>query len=443
MLRAKLHVSMVVLALAGLAACGKEETPGETGGKSTTSGVTGGGGQATGGGGSGGSGGETGGSGGAPVVVTPEDFEGVDVSAVPDGVAPTGCEGGFDADTGALDLGLGGAVTTLLVGAEGGILRANGVACTAKNGDPATLGALRSIKVLGTAADETVILDLAHQPFGQGLLVDGAGITVDLGDGNDAFLLRGSYGVDQIAAGTDKGAPAFDLDSNGKADTFVAGAESLTVSFGPGNDVFHASGIGSGAPLAVTITAFGGAGDDRLQGGAGNDVLHGGAGDDVFETADKPDGKDVYDGGDGQDLVDYRKRTAPLAISLDGQANDGESGEHDELQASMEGMIGGSGDDVLLGGPGDDQIHGGAGNDLLRGGAGSDTLRGEDGDDVLEGEDGDDYLYGDAGDDQVSGGPGSDMLDGGGGKNLLDAGASDGDICIASPTDIVLACELY
>lgn len=444
MLRKGLWTSTFALAIVGLAACGKGETPGETGGKATSTSTASNGGGGAGGGGTGGTGGQTGGAGGSgPVVVDPADFAGVDVSTVPIGKAPSGCEGGFDPESGALALTLGGEVTTLLLGGDGGILRANEVACSTKDGAPANLAALRSIAITGTAANEIVIIDLAHQPLGKELLQSGSGITIDLGDGEDALFIRGGYGHDKMFAGTDKGAPAFDLDGDGKADTFVEGAESLTVSLGPGNDGFHASGIAGGAPLGVPITIFGDAGDDRLQGGAGNDTLHGGAGDDVFETAAKPDGKDVYAGGEGSDTVDYGKRTSPLAVSIDGQANDGEAGEHDDVQLDVEGIVGGSADDVLIGGPNDDHIHGGAGKDLIRGGPGADTLRGEDGDDVLDGEAGDDSLYGDAGDDKITGGIGDDVLDGGEGKNLLDAGDGDGDICIAPPTDKVLACELW
>ena len=41
-------------------------------------------------------------------------------------------------------------------------------------------------------------------------------------------------------------------------------------------------------------------------------------------------------GGDGSDTVDYGDRSAPLNISLDGRADDGESGERDDVGADVD-----------------------------------------------------------------------------------------------------------
>ena len=54
-----------------------------------------------------------------------------------------------------------------------------------------------------------------------------------------------------------------------------------------------------------------------LTGGEGNDVLDGGG------------GADTLGGGEGYDLADYSARTAPVSLTLDGAANDGEAGEQD------------------------------------------------------------------------------------------------------------------
>jgi Ca2+-binding RTX toxin-like protein len=422
------HAGLAAAALLVFTACGKGDPSHPSGSSSTGEGGGGAPATSSSSSSSGGSGaGEVGGSGGAggagPITVVPEDFEGIDVSTIPQGSAPGGCAGGFDVASGDLALTLGGDVKVVLLGMVSGVLTANGVPCAASDGTPASAAATHSVHVTGTAADEVFILDLATGPLGAPLLA--GGVHVDLGEGHDTFALRGSYGVDHITAGSLDGGSAFDLDGSGKPDVFVAGAEALLVSLGPGNDFFRGAGVDGSPPLALAITVYGGAGDDLLEGGAGDDTLHGGPGDDTFTTAATADGADTYDGGEGHDTVDYSLRTAALAVSLDGKANDGAPGEKDDVTLTIEGIIGGAGDDVLLGGPGDDTIRGGPGNDVIKGGPG------------------DDSLYGDAGDDVLEGGPGDDMLDGGPGHNSLNGGEGDGDICIDDQQGIILACELY
>ena len=91
--------------------------------------------------------------------------------------------------------------------------------------------------------------------------------------------------------------------------------------------------VGSADDNALT----GGAGNDSVQGGAGNDTLHGGT------------GADTLAGGAGTDTADYGARAAPLTVTLDGGANDGETGENDNARADVENVIGGAGDDSLVG----------------------------------------------------------------------------------------------
>lgn len=403
--------------LAALVACGKGGTDPSTSSTDTGSGGAGAGGQAT--TSSGGQGG-----GGAPVVIVPEDFEGLDLSAVPAGKAPAGCSA-FDDSTGKLALTLGGEASTLLLAAVGGVIQANGVDCTTAAGKKADVTLVRSVVITGTDADEAVIVDLAAGPFGAKLLTPGGGISVDLGGGKNSFALRGSYGAEKLHAGLLSGKSALDLDGDGAPDTFVTGVDAMTVSLGPGDDDFSAAGFSAATALTIPVTIYGGAGNDTLQGGAGDDTLHGGAGDDVFLTAAKADGADSYDGGEGNDTVDYSKRSAALTVTLDDVVDDGEPGEHDDVQSTVETVIGGAGSDTLSCGEVGCTLRGGGGNDKLRGGAGDDTL------------------YGDEGNDDLAGGPGSDLLDGGEGQNRLEGGEGDGDICLAAAGDAVIACELY
>jgi Ca2+-binding RTX toxin-like protein len=141
----------------------------------------------------------------------------------------------------------------------------------------------------------------------------------------------------------------------------------------------------------------GGDGDDRLRGGGSIDTLDGGM------------GEDTLDGDLGIDLADYRSRGLGVLVTLDGIQNDGYPGEHDRIESSVEGVIGGSGDDTLSGswrgdrlqgGPGDDSLWGAGGGDVLNGGPGDDDVNGGDGSDTFETDavpDGADTFHGDAG----------------------------------------------
>lgn len=371
-----------------------------SGGDMTSSGdtTTGAGGSTTGAGGGGGAGGS--------IPVVPADFEGIDVTMAPSGKPPQGCVGGFDAATGALDLTLGGEVSALLLATVNGEIQANGVTCTAADTTAATTANTLTIHVTGTAADEAMILDFATGPFGSKLLTAGGGIHVDLGAGKNSFFLRGTLGADTVTAGTAAGKAIFDPTKAGSATVDVASAQVITVSLGPGNDGFQAAGVAGSAPLALSVTVFGGAGDDVLEGGAGGDKLHGGEGNDTFKTRGAADGADRYDGDAGADTMDYSNRTAALTVSIGTIADDGAAGEKDDVAAGMETLLGGSGDDKLVGSTGDESIYGNVGNDVLMGGSGSDLL---------------------------DGGPGVDVLDGGGG---------DGDICISEPNEPIKGCEI-
>jgi Ca2+-binding RTX toxin-like protein len=343
---------------------------------------------------------------GGGATISDADFEGIDPAMAPSGKPPSGCLGGFDVKTGALALTLGSDVSALLLATVNGEIQANGVTCTAADMTPATTLTTTSIQITGTAADETVILDLATGAFGPKLLAAGGGIHIDLGAGKNAFYLRGSMGADTITAGSLAGKAVFDPEKASLATVDVAGAQTITVSLGPGNDVFRASGVAGSAPLSVAVTAFGGADDDVLEGGSGDDSLHGGPGDDTFHTASTPDGADTYDGGDGTDTMDYANRTKALVVTMGDQANDGEAGEKDDVTATVEALLGGSGDDHLTGSANDDTIYGNAGNDVLAGGAGA------------------------------------DLLDGGPGKDVFDGGPGEGDICISEAGESAKSCEL-
>jgi hypothetical protein len=173
---------------------------------------------------------------------------------------------------------------------------------------------------------------------------------------------------------------------------------SITFNLGDGDDELE------GGPANETILA--GPGNDAIRGGReGNDLEDGGPGDDRFDESVAGEGSDTFIGGDGRDELTYSGsaldgRISPLTVTLDGIANDGESGEQDNVGGDIESVTGGRGPDTLIGSEDSNELHGGAGDDVLRGLGGSDRLDGGDGNDQIDARDGSPDL--------VSCGPGFD-----------------------------------
>lgn len=131
-------------------------------------------------------------------------------------------------------------------------------------------------------------------------------------------------------------------------------------------------------------------GRDVLIGGAGDDVLSGGAGNDILMPGLR-NGQDVdyVDGGAGRDLVSF----ADIATGVTIRLYDDFIYDPTLVLTSIEGAIGGSGDDTFLGdaganrfygGDGDDTLDGNEGRDLLVGGAGNDRYYGDNLDTIIE-----------------------------------------------------------
>jgi len=175
----------------------------------------------------------------------------------------------------------------------------------------------------------------------------------------------------------------------------------------------------------------------RVQGDPETVVVHGGPGADDLDLGI---GQFVADGGPGPDVirartVTYAGRTAPVSVTDDGFANDGEAGEGDDVRAAVVNadlgvkvqfhVIGGRADDhltgdIVEGGGGDDRIEtlwhaeGGDGNDVLSVVPGGSIVWAE-----LIGGPGDDRITGGVGDDFLTGGPGADVVRGGPGTDQL------------------------
>jgi Ca2+-binding RTX toxin-like protein len=314
------------------------------------------------------------------------------------------------------------------------------VANAAIGGAECTVADTKKITINGDAGDNKVIIDYVNGVFGAGVS-GGPNIVIALGGETvgDSVKIRGSSGADLYTFGVSGAA----INSDMLPDISFSGVEDLVVSTGPGNDVVTGDGgKGTGLAFPVAFTVYGGDGDDTLTGGAVTSNLYGGEGNDTFKQQSAKVA-DIMDGGNGIDVVDYSVRTSSLTITVgDGNANDGEAGEGDEVQNTIENVIGssaadsisaaadtvdvahtftgGDGDDTLTGGNGVDVLNGGKGNDTLDGGNGDDTLNGNDGNDTLIGGGGNDILNGNDGDDVLQGGAGNDTLNGGKGSDTAD-----------------------
>lgn len=376
-----------------------------------------------------------------------------------------------------------------------GALLVNGAQC-----GTATATTVKRIVVTGSTGANTVILDFINGTFAPGYGTT-VGVAVDLAGGTDSLKIRGSGSADTVTFGAD----GFSFNADTVRDGTMTGVEEVVVSLGAGNDVFSGSGgYGTGAAYTAALEAYGGEGNDTLTGGTGADTLHGGAGNDTlrgatdaaldvaadilngdadndtFDAGNATNGGDTFNGGAGTDTVSYANRTNDLTVTMGAGANDGETGETDNVAADVEVLTGGGGDDTLTGGTANNTINGGAGDDTIDGGAGDDTLNGDAGDDTfnspaadgadtynggagtdvvsydgrtltvvasidavandgedaeldnvkadiedLVGGDGNDTLTGSAGNNELTGGLGDDILNGGAGNDTFVAAATD------------------
>lgn len=368
-------------------------------------------------------------SGGEPTPVEVDgDLEGIEEAA--QGLTELVGQCTFVANTGVATLALATGDVAMVNKLPSGALGVNGFACST-----ATVATLKKLIVTGTSGAQTLILDYLGGVFGAGSQAGGVGVDVDLGTGTDALKIRGTKTADTITFGTVAGVNGIAINTDAFKDIAVAGVETFVVTLSDGDDTFSGAGsaaAGAGA-FATAVTVYGGAGKDTLRGGAGDDTLYGGDGDDTFTTGAAPDGADTLTGGGGNDTADYSTRTAALTITLDGMANDGETGETDNVGTDIH---------IVKGGTGNDTLTGGSGADTLSGGPGADTLAGGDGNDILNGDAGDDTF------DEGSATNGADVMNGGAGADtasyasrtnavtvILDALANDGE---ASENDKVM-----
>ena len=393
----------------------------------------------------------------------------------------------------------------------------------------ATVNNVDTVEIDAAGGAERITLDLSNGQFAPGATAEGSGtseieftsdpdncINCQFNSG-DRFEIVGGSGAENIRFFDDdaimlNGDNDFDVsllnphrrllvDGNGGADYVHGGSgifahtTPMLITGGTGSDDLTAS---DGSDLLRAEegndTVHGGDGPDGIDGAAGDDLLFGDAGNDQFEPlGETPDGADSLSGGLGEDQVRYVTRDAPVHLSLNGVADDGEEGEGDNL-GSVEKLGGGTADDVLIGDDTANQLDGDQGNDQITGMGGADTelggiglgddtflqgpvpdgadtivggfgtdsvdysqrtegvtatldgadggegdqltaehLIGGAGDDTLGGSEGANTLTGAGGDDILAGGPGvaSDRLDGGGGEDTADYSARSDEVAIS------------
>jgi Ca2+-binding RTX toxin-like protein len=239
------------------------------------------------------------------------------------------------------------------------------------NDGPDGLDNVRAEKVYGTDLNDTFVGGSGDDTFIGGRGADrfqgNAGIdTVGYGDTDVGVVVT----IDNIA---NDGPPGEGDNVNLDIENVVGTAKNDTI---------------TGSDSANKLT--GSVGNDTLNGGGGNDVLYGSAGNDTLNGGDGNDtllgetGADTFNGGPGtNDVVSYFGQKVPVTASLDSVANDGTSGEGDNIKTQVEGIVGGDEADTLTGDQLANTLNGAAGNDTLRGLGGNDTLNGAAGHDTL------------------------------------------------------------
>jgi len=220
----------------------------------------------------------------------------------------------------------------------------------------------------------------------------------DGGSGNDTIDFSASVASRSLDLGTGAysshgGAVNFENAIGGSGDDTITGtAGANTIEGGDGND----SVLGGGGNDLLG----GDAGADVIEGGIGNDSMYGGGGNDVLIGGS---GNDLFNGGAGYDTADYSAATDNLVVNINWPNPQAVSAlQGTDTLVNMEGIEGGSGNDLLVGNAGGNIIRGNGGNDDIYGLAGADVLEGGAGNDRLEGSGGDDTMTGGAGNDTVN-----------------------------------------
>jgi Ca2+-binding RTX toxin-like protein len=250
--------------------------------------------------------------------------------------------------------------------------------------DNQILGLAGNDTIMGIGGDDTLLGDFQFQ----------SGTTGDdtLNGGNGDDTLAGGGGGDDMTGGND-----FDFVDY----TSFAGTNDLTVTI---DNVANDGVAGEGDNIHTGVEGvIGGNGNDNITGDSGPNTLRGAVGADTLNGAGGDDilqgdrccsfFADVFNGGNGIDTASYREHFQAVTVDIDGVADDGITGtENDNVQTSVENVIGGGGSDTITGNNANNVLSGQSGADNLIGGGGGDQLAGGGSFDTLEGQAGKDEL---------------------------------------------------
>ena len=266
------------------------------------------------------------------------------------------------------------------------------------SGNDTFIGSTANETFTGGAGNDTFIVSAGNDVFNGGTGID----TLDFSAVSTAVAVNLATGAAASAATGNSTLTSIEVVIGGSGDdTFVGGSGVETFHGGAGNDTFFGSagddvldggdGIdtvdyryaGSNVGLDHLISieiVLGSDGDDTFTGGSSIGTLYGGLGNDTFYNVG---GDTFYDGGLGIDMLNLGAFTTAVSVNLaTGIAFNAVTGT--STLASIEAVIGGSGNDTLAGGSHDETLSGGAGDDTLVASAGDDTLNGGDGVDTLD-----------------------------------------------------------
>lgn len=265
----------------------------------------------------------------------------------------------------------------------------------------------------------TVDLDGALRDDGEPGEQDTVGADVERisgGSGDDVLTGNGSFNDIYGGAGNDtlSGLGADDyLYGDPGADTYSGGAGADWMIYYTSSDlIVDLDGVADDGTAGEQDNV--GTDVENLQGGPGNDLLVGNDANNVLngrygtDTLRGGGGADVLETPDFGDTADYSDHTSPVSITLDGIANDGQTGENDAIDNNIVRIVGGAANDTLIGNDNTNWLDGGPGNDVIDARGGPDHYFGGAGDDLLVSGP-PPYVGGDS--DVFAGGDGSDIVD--------------------------------